>query len=103
MAVACRALGVSESWVYKHRTAERSPSRPRCDELDAVIEKVFTEQAGEYGSPLVHAELVDVHGYERPSVNTVAARMRVKGLRAKKRRRGWSLTKPDTAAPKFAN
>jgi transposase InsO family protein len=29
--------------------------------------------------------------------------MRTKGLRAKKRRRGRSLTKPDPAAPKFAN
>ena len=103
VAVACRALGVSEAWFYKHRDGVPTPSRQRRDELDTVIETVFTEQAGEYSSPRVHAELVDIHGYEHLSVNTVAARMRVKGLRAKKRRRGRSLTKPDPAAPKFAN
>ena len=103
VAVSCRALGVSESWFYKHRNGEPSPSRRRRDELDVVVEKVFGEQAGEYGSPRVHAELVDVHGYEHLSVNTVAKRMRAQGLRAKKRRRGRSLTKPDPAAPKFAN
>ena len=69
VAVSCRALGVSESWFYKHRNGEPSPSRRRRDELDVVVEKVFGEQAGEYGSPRVHAELVDVHGYEHLSVN----------------------------------
>lgn len=103
VAVACRALGVSESWFYKHRDGKASRARQRRDLLDETIEKVFVEQSGEYGSPRIHAELVDEHGYDRLSVNTVAARMQAKGLRAKKRRRGRSLTKPDPAAPKFAN
>ena len=103
VAVACRALDVSVSWFYKHRSGDVSPRQQRRDELDIVIEKVFTEQAGDYGSPRIHAELVDVHGYEHLSVNTVAERMRAKGLKAKKRRRGRSLTKPDPAAPKYPN
>jgi putative transposase len=103
VAVACRALGVSAAWFYKHRRGGLSSSRRRRDELDAVIAKVFVEQAGEYGSPRVHAELVDEHGWQQLSVNTVAQRMRVNGLRAKKRRRGRSLTKPDPVAPKFEN
>ena len=103
VAVACRALEVSESWFYKHRDAQPTLARCRRDRLDTAIEKVFIQQAGEYGSPRVHAELVDVHGFEHLSVNTVAQRMRVKGLQAKKRRRGRSLTKPDVTAPKFAN
>ena len=103
VAVACRALEVSESWFYKHRDGGVSPSCRRRDELDEAIEKVFVEASGEYGSPRIHAELVDAHGYEQLSVNTVAERMRVKGLRAKRKRRGRSLTKPDPTAPKFAN
>ena len=103
VAVACRALDVSVSRFYKHRSGEVSPARRRRDELDAVIAKVFAEQSGEYGSPRIHAELVDEHGYEDLSVNTVAQRMKAKGLRAKRKRRGRSLTKPDPSAPKFSN
>ena len=103
VAVACRALDVSVSWFYKHRSGEVSPARRRRDELDAVIAKVFAEQSGEYGSPRIHAELVDEHGYADLSVNTVAQRMKAKGLRAKRKRRGRSLTKPDPSAPKFSN
>ena len=78
-------------------------ARQRRDDLDKIIEKVFVEQSGECGSPRIHAELVDEHGYDRLSVNTVAQRMRAKGLRAKRKRRGRSLTKPDPSAPKFSN
>jgi putative transposase len=103
VAVSCRALNVSVSWFYKHRDGQPSPARQRRDELDQVIEKVFVEQSGEYGSPRIHAELVDEHGYDRLSVNTVAQRMQARGLRAKRKRRGRSLTKPDPTAPKFSN
>lgn len=103
VAVACRALDVSVSWFYKHRTGQVSPAQRRRDDLDQIIEKVFAEQSGEYGSPRIHAELVDEHGYEHLSVNTVAERMQARGLRAKRKRRGRSLTKPDPVAPKFSN
>ena len=70
VAVACRALDVSVSWFYKHRNGQRSSARLRRDELDQAIDKVFVDQSGEYGSPRIHAELVEEHGYDRLSVNT---------------------------------
>lgn len=102
-AVACRALDVSESWFYKYK--DRPPTATVCRRrtLDAAIVEVFAEQDGEYGSPRVHAELIERAPFARLSVNTVAERMRCQGLRAKKRPVRRSLTRPDPAAPKFAN
>lgn len=102
-AVACRALGVSESWFYKHRDRPPTPTVCRRRELDVAIETVFADQDGEYGSPRVHAELIERPTFAALSVNTVAERMRHKGLRAKKRPVRRSLTRPDPQAPKFAN
>lgn len=102
-AVACRALEVSESWFYKHKNRPPTPTEERRDALDAAIERVFADEDGEYGSPRVHAELVERAEFARLSVNTVAKRMRRKGLRAKKRPVRRSLTRPDKAAPKFEN
>jgi len=102
-AVACRALGVSESWFYKHKDRPPTPTVCRRRQLDAAIETVFADQDGEYGSPRVHAELIERSGFAALSVNTVARRMRHKGLRAKKRPVRRSLTRPDPQAPKFAN
>ena len=102
-AVACRALGVSESWFYKHR--DRPPTVTVCRRraLDVAIEMVFGDHDGEYGSPRVHAELVERAEFARVSVNTVAKRMRHNGLQGKKRPVRRSLTRPDPEAFKFAN
>ena len=102
-AVACRALDVSESWFYKYKDQPPTATVRRRVELDAAIETVFDDQDGEYGSPRVHAELVERPEFASLSVNTVAKRMRCKGLRAKKRPVRRSLTRPDPAAPKFSN
>lgn len=102
-AVACRALEVSESWFYKHRDRPPTATVQRRQQLDAAIVEVFTEQDGEYGSPRVHAELVERPEFAKLSVNTVAERMRDKGLKAKKRPVRRSLTRPDKQAPKFEN
>lgn len=102
-AVACRALDVSESWFYKHKDRPPTATVQRRERLDAAIETVFTDQDGEYGSPRVHAELVERAEFTKLSVNTVAERMRHKGLRAKKRPVRRSLTRPDAQAPKFEN
>lgn len=102
-AVACRALGVSESWFYKHRDRPPTATVFRRRRLDAAIEAVFAAEAGEYGSPRVHAELVECAEFARLSVNTVAKRMRHNGLRAKKRPVRRSLTRPDPEAFKFPN
>ena len=102
-AVACRALEVSESWFYKHKDRPLTCRARRQADLDAAIKAVFTAEDGEYGSPRVHAELVDNGGYTRLSVNTVAARMRHQRLHAKKRPVRRCLTRPDKTAFKFAN
>jgi putative transposase len=102
-AVACRALEVSESWFYKHKDRPPTPTAQRRAVLDAAIEEVFSAQDGEYGSPRVHAELIEQPEFARLSVNTVAKRMACQGLRAKKRPVRRSLTRPDKTAPKFEN
>jgi transposase InsO family protein len=101
--VACRALEVSESWFYKHKDRPPTPRQERQARLDTVIEDVFAVEDGEYGSPRVHAELIERPEFAQLSVNTVAKRMRHKGLRAKKRPVRRSLTRPDPVAPKFEN
>ena len=102
-AVSCRALDVSESWFYKHKDRPLTLAARRRCELDTAIEDVFTINDGEYGSPRVHAELIERPEFARLSVNTVAKRMRDNGLRAKKRPARRCLTCPDKAAPKFEN
>jgi transposase InsO family protein len=102
-AVSCRALGLSESWFYKHRNRPPTPRQERRDRLDGAITGVFTTNDGEYGSPRVHAELIERPEWTRLSVNTVAERMKALGLVGKKRRRRRSLTRPDPHAPKFEN
>ncbi|TML64067.1 MAG: IS3 family transposase [Actinobacteria bacterium] len=103
IATSLRALGVSESWFYKHRGRPATPTRQRRDALDAAIVEVFAANDGEYGSPRVHAELIERPEWAELSVNTVAERMQAQGLVAKKKRRRRSLTRPDPHAPKFEN
>jgi putative transposase len=98
-AVACRALGVSESWFYKWRDRPPTPRQQRRARLDAAVRRSFEGSGGTprtYGSPRVHADLVD-EGWE-VSVNTVAASMASQGLVARVKRRRRSLTRPDKAA-----
>ena len=94
VAVSCRALGLSESWFYKHHGRPPTRAQERRRELDRAIERVFTENDGEYGSPRVHAELIERERWRGLSVNTVAERMRELGLHARHRPRRRSLTRP---------
>ena len=103
VATSCRALGMSESWFYKHRERPLTPTQARRADLDAAIIAAFEAAGGSDGSPRIHAELIERPEWARLSVNTVAARMRVLGLVAKQRRRRRSLTRPDPTAPKFPN
>ncbi len=102
-ALACRALGLSESWFYKYKDRPPTPTQQRRQTLDVAIDEVFTAEDGEYGSPRVHAELIERPEFACLSVNTVAKRMRCQGLQAKKRPVRRSLTRPDKAGPKFEN
>jgi transposase InsO family protein len=92
-AVACRALGVSESWFYKWRNRRPSARDLRRSSLDAAVKGFFDVSGGTYGSPRI---LVDLREAEWTiSKKTVEASMRRQDLvaRPKKRRRG--LTKAD--------
>lgn len=86
--VACRALGVSQSWFYKWRNRKPTTRQQRRAELDEAIQAAFDASGGTYGSPRVWLDLREA-GWQ-VSVNTVAARMAALGLagRAPKRRRG---------------
>jgi putative transposase len=91
-AVACRALGVSQSWFYKWWRRDGSPPRgQRRVELDRAVAGVFWRRSGTYGSPRITAELRDA-GW-RVSVNTVAASMTRQRLAARPKRRRRSTTR----------
>jgi putative transposase len=90
---------VSRSWFYKWRNRPATRREQRRAELDAAVNRIFAAHRGRYGSPRVHAELVD-DGW-RVSVNSVAASMARQGLQARPRRRRRGLTRADTRARKF--
>ena len=98
-AVACRALGVSESWFYKWHDRASTPRQHRRVELTSAITEAFEASGRTYGSPRIHVELREA-GW-RVTKHTVAKLMAAEGLvaRAKKRRRG--LTRSDKRAVRF--
>jgi transposase InsO family protein len=97
--VACRALGVSESWFYKWRNRPLPARRRRRDALDAAVRKFFDESGGTYGSPRVLDDLREA-GW-RVSKKTVEASMVRQGLVARPKRRRKNLTRPDKGARPF--
>ncbi|GAA1768565.1 IS3 family transposase [Luedemannella helvata] len=98
-AIACRALGVSESWFYKWRDRPPTPRRDRRDRLAVAVRTVFDASGGTYGSPRVGDELRE-QGW-RVSDNTIAVLMAELGLvaRPKRRRRGLTRQGKRPAAP----
>ena len=98
-AVACRALGVSESWFYKWHDRASTPRQHRRVELTSAITEAFEASGRTYGSPRIHVELREA-GW-RVTKHTVAKLMAAEGLvaRAKKRRQG--LTRSDKRAVRF--
>jgi putative transposase len=97
-AVACRALGVSQSWFYKWRHGDTSLRRARRQGLTALVVALFGRHRGTYGSPRITDELRAV-GW-RVSVNTIAAIMAEQHLVARARRRRRGLTRADKSARK---
>jgi transposase InsO family protein len=91
-AAACRALGVSRSWFYKHKRAELPPRDARRAVLAAEVRRLFAAHRGTYGSPRITADLREA-GWT-VSTNTVAAIMREQGLAARRKRRRRSTTRP---------
>ena len=68
-------------------------------ELDAAVKAAFEASKRTYGSPRIHADLVEA-GWT-VSVNTVADSMRRQGLQGRKPKRRKGTTKQDKTAPKF--
>ena len=91
-ATACRALGVSRSWFYKHKGRELTPRQARRESLIAEIRRLFKAHRGTYGSPRITADLREA-GWT-VSKNTVAAVMREQGLAARRTKKRRSTTRP---------
>lgn len=95
-AVSCRALGVSQAWLYKWlrhcRDGTLPPRAARRRRLTAEIGRLFGLHHGSYGSPRITAGLHDA-GW-RVSQNTVARLMAEQHLASRARRRRRSLTRP---------
>jgi putative transposase len=91
-ATACRALGVSQAWLYKWRHGDPSVRHARRVQLTIQIQQLFARHHGRYGSPRITADLREL-GW-RVSVNTVAAIMAEHGLRARTPRGRHQTTRP---------
>lgn len=98
-ALSCRALGVSQSWFYKWHDRPPTPAAQRRAALDAVVEQAFTASGGSYGSPRIHADLLEA-GWTI-SVNTVAESMARQNLVARVKKRRKNLTRQDKSKRPF--
>jgi transposase InsO family protein len=91
-ALACRVLGVSRSWFYKHEDGVVTARAARRAALAAEIGRLFAAHRGTYGSPRITADLREA-GWQ-VSENTVAAVMRELGLAARRKKRRTATTRP---------
>jgi putative transposase len=91
-AVACRALGVSRSWFYKHKSGQLPPRAQRRERLKTEVARLFALHDGKYGSPRITADLRDA-GW-RVSENTVAVLMREQHLAARRKKKRKGITRP---------
>jgi putative transposase len=90
-ATACRALGVSQSWVFKWRHGDASPRHARRVALTTEIKRLFAEHKAKYGSPRITDDLREA-GWQ-VSVNTVAKIMHEQGLRSRPKRHRRATTR----------
>jgi transposase InsO family protein len=100
-ALTCAILGASVSWFYKWLHREPTDRQRRRAELDTRVAELFVASKRTYGSPRIHADLLD-EGW-KISVNTVADSMRRQGLQGRKPKRPKGLTRQDKRAPKFSD
>jgi len=97
----CRVLEVSRSGFYAWRSREASDAEVRREELTAEVKEIHAEVKARYGSPRIHAELVD-RGHEC-SVNFVAKVMQEAGIAAKTKRKFRQTTDSNHAYPVAEN
>lgn len=97
----CDALGVSTTGYYSWLSRDASSRQQQRDKLAVEIEAIHGEVKARYGSPRIHAELVDRgHGC---CVNTVARIMREAGIAAKTKRRFRHTTDSNHSHPVAEN
>jgi transposase InsO family protein len=97
----CHALGVSTAGYYSWRDRDLSGQQQRRDQLTVEIQAVHMEVKARYGSPRIHAELLD-RGHDC-SVNTVAKLMRAAGIAAKTTRKFRQTTDSNHTLPVAEN
>ena len=99
--LACKLLEVSRSGFYDWRDRRDRPATARQREEQLLVAAITVEHIASnkrYGSPRIHAELVD-QGWQ-VGVNRVARLMRLHGLEGRSgRRRRHSLTRQAKIAP----
>jgi putative transposase len=91
-ATSCRALGVSQSWLYKWRRGGVSARQARRGALAAEVARLFHAHRGTYGSPRITADL-KAAGW-KVSENTVAGLMRELSLAARRKKKRRATTRP---------
>ena len=101
VAVLCRVLDVSRSGYYAWRGREPSPTDARRHELTDQVAEIHAQVKGRYGSPRMHAELVD-RGHACCE-NTVARVMREAGIAAKTTRKFRQTTDSNHPHPVAEN
>ena len=100
VAMMCRVLEVSRAGYYAWRQRQPSSQQRDDERLTELIRTVHKENRRVYGSPRIHAEVVDDH-HEQVGCNRVArlmARAGIEGVSG--RRRGPRTTTPATGRPK---
>lgn len=97
----CDALGVSTAGYYAWCGRGTSTRQQRHDALLVEIQTVHTEVKARYGSPRIHAELVD-RGHDC-CVNTVARVMREAGIASKTKRKFRQTTDSNHSHPVAEN
>jgi putative transposase len=90
----CEVLDVSRSGYYAWRGRKPSPRQDRRDRLVEQVRRVHQESAGTYGSPRVHAELLDRD--VQVCLNTVAKIMTQERIRSVRARR-FAIRTTDSA------
>ena len=99
--VLCRVLEVSRSGYYAWLSRKPSAAEVRREELTAEVKEIHAQVKGRYGSPRIHAELVD-RGHEC-GVNFVAKVMREAGIAAKTKRKFRQTTDSNHTLPVAEN
>jgi transposase InsO family protein len=97
----CRVLEVSRSGFYAWQSREPSATAARREELTEQVTQIHAEVKARYGSPRMHAELVD-RGHDC-CVNTVARVMREAGIAAKTKRKFRQTTDSNHPHPVAEN